>query len=238
MIENNNNTLRQNTTISTTNTNANTTNTNYNTNTRNFRRNNNNLTCTHCKRKGHIIDKCWIKFPNLRPKRLNNIEQSPVEESINHIATANVVLDTTILYSSLRAGRTSIKNSDILDTIQAYQPGITPPPTPPRSPPASPPGGGPPPPPGGPTLPPSGPPPPPPSGTPSNNSSNDSNHRPPSYVGPENAPRPRRRPSSTPESSDHAPRSRLFSDVPLVVDDEYQGPLESGITTPETDNII
>ncbi|XP_026416517.1 endonuclease 4 homolog [Papaver somniferum] len=32
------------------------------------------LSCTHCKQTWHVVDKCWIKYPNLKPKGLQKKE--------------------------------------------------------------------------------------------------------------------------------------------------------------------
>ena len=49
-------------------------------------------TCTHCKKYGHPVEKCFIKFPHLRKKKVNEVEdneennyEEPNEETVNNL---------------------------------------------------------------------------------------------------------------------------------------------------------
>ena len=52
-------------------------------------------TCTHCKKYGHPVEKCFIKYPHLRKKKVNEVEedeeepQEEREESVNAMFSKN-----------------------------------------------------------------------------------------------------------------------------------------------------
>ena len=39
-------------------------------------------TCTHCKKYGHPVEKCFIKYPHLRRKKVNEVEDEEEEAEI------------------------------------------------------------------------------------------------------------------------------------------------------------
>jgi len=43
---------------------------------------NKSITCEHCRKKGHKIEKCWIKHPELRPNKLNKTEEITMYSNI------------------------------------------------------------------------------------------------------------------------------------------------------------
>jgi Pol polyprotein, beta-barrel domain len=76
---------------------------------------NSNATCTVCKRKGHLVDKCWISHPELRPayinqrwrddtneksKPTNRAQEAKVENDVRDVAT-NASLSTIHLHVPL-----------------------------------------------------------------------------------------------------------------------------------------
>ena len=84
-----------------------------------------NLICSYCSKKGHLEDKCFLKHPNLRPKRNvsttttieeNNIEETIISTSISEFS--NFILDSAAtihiscnkeLFDYIRPVNTSIK---------------------------------------------------------------------------------------------------------------------------------
>ena len=66
------------------------------------RGNKSGITCTHCSKTGHPVEKCWEKNPELKPKRFRGGKKPDGEDTASAGGTAETTPDTAAAFQTHR----------------------------------------------------------------------------------------------------------------------------------------